>query len=58
MSWEQDIAQKLQQFQSISVRFDIPQELTTTEKRTARDNIEIGSSATRIDGPNYRINFN
>lgn len=55
MSWEHDITEKLQELQSISVRFDIAQELTEEEKATARNNITIGSSATNISGDNYKI---
>ena len=55
MSWEQDISKKLQELQDISVRFDIDQELTETEKARARSNISIGSSATVITGNDYKI---
>ena len=54
-SWEQEITEKLQEVQSIAVRFDIQQELTTTQKETARRNISIGSSAANISDDDYRI---
>jgi hypothetical protein len=55
MSWEQDIAEQLQEVQDVAVRFDIPQELDNTEKARARSNIGIGATATLISGDDYKI---
>lgn len=54
MSWEQEISAQLQEAQ-IAVRFDIQQQLTDTEKATARNNISIGATATLISGNDYKI---
>lgn len=55
MSWEQDITEQLQEVQDVAVRFDIPQELTSTEQTRARTNIDIGASAVQISGDDYKI---
>ena len=55
MGWEQDITELLDDLQSISVRYDIEQELTTTEKTRARNNISVGATATIISGDDYKI---
>lgn len=53
--WEQAIAEKLQELNSIAVRFDIEQELTDAEKARARNNISAGATATQVSGDNYKI---
>ena len=58
MSWEQDITRQLQEVQDIAVRFDIQQELTPTQKTTARNNIDIKSTATNISGSDFNIVLN
>ena len=55
MSWEQDVTEQLQEVQSIAVRFDIQQELTSAEKATAKSNIDIGASVTQVSGDDYKI---
>lgn len=57
MGWEQDISEKLQELQSIAVRFDVGQELTATEQARARSNISIGATATDEGQGNYKITF-
>lgn len=57
-SWEQEISELLQEAQSIAVRFDVEQDLTETQKGTARENIDITASATNVSGSDYSINFN
>ena len=54
-SWEQDITELLQELQSMTVRFDIAQELTEEEKARARNNISTGATATQVSGDNYKI---
>lgn len=56
-SWQQEITSLLQEAQSIAVRSDIKQELTETEKETARANIGITSSATVISDDDFSINI-
>lgn len=58
MPWEQEITQLLQEAQSISVRFDIVQQLTNGEKTRARNNIGVSATATNVSGDDYSINFN
>lgn len=58
MAWEQVITELLQEAQSIAVRADIEQELTETEKQTARNNVDIKTTATNVSGDNYKIIFN
>lgn len=58
MSWEEDISKKIQQLEEAAVRFDIDQHLNNTQKQTAKNNIEIGSTATLISGDNYKITIN
>ena len=58
MSWEQDIIQLLQELKEAAVRFDIQQDLTNTEKQTAKNNISCGAAATQITGDNYKIIMN
>lgn len=58
MSWEQQISEKLQELQSISVRYDVEQALSDAEKTRARNNIAIGSSATNVSGNDYKISIN
>lgn len=55
MSWEQDISQLLQDLEDAAVRFDIDQDLNSTEKQTARANIGFGASATQVEGNDYKI---
>lgn len=56
MSWEQDISQEIETLEQAAVRFDTEQNLTNTEKNTAKTNIGfIGATATQIDNNNYRI---
>lgn len=55
MSWEQDISQLLQDLEEAAVRFDIEQDLNSTEKQTARTNISFGATATQITGDDYKI---
>ena len=55
MSWEQDISQLLQDLEEATVRFDIEQDLNSTEKQTARTNISFGATATQITGDDYKI---
>ena len=56
MSWQQDIMDQLNDVGSISVRFDIKQDLTETEKARARSNIDaIQSSTQQISGDDYKI---
>lgn len=57
MGWEQDISEKLQQLQSVPVRFDIVQEPTAAEQARARANISIGATATDEGQNNYKITF-
>lgn len=57
MSWEQEISEELQEVQDVAVRFDIPQELTSTQKTTARTNIDYGATASNISGDDYKIIF-
>lgn len=58
MSWEQQITEALQEVQSIAVRFDVQQELTTTQQSRARNNIGVGSTATNVSGDDYNITLN
>ena len=58
MSWENTISELLQDLESISVRFDIQQNLTETQKQTAKDNIEIGATVTQTTGDDYKITLN
>lgn len=55
MSWEQDISQLIQSLENAVVRFDIEQELTSTQKSTARINIGFGVTETQIKGNDYKI---
>ena len=55
MSWEQAISQLLQDLEEAAVRFDIEQDLNSTEKQTARTNISFGATATQITGDDYKI---
>ena len=55
--WEQEISQELEELGNAAVRFDIQQELTNTEKTTARTNIGINSSATLISNDDYKLIF-
>ena len=57
-SWEQEITEELQEVQDIAVRFDIPQQLTGTQKTTAKANIGIGSSVTNVAVDDYKISLN
>ena len=57
MPWEQEIAKELQDVQ-IAVRFDIEQILTDAEKNTARNNIDLKSTATNISDDDYSIVLN
>ena len=58
MSWEQDISQLLQTLETAAVRFDIDQELNSTQKTTARSNIGFNETAAQIEGTDYKIIFN
>jgi hypothetical protein len=58
MSWEQEISNKLQEAQSIAVRFDVEQYLTDAQKNTARNNIATTATATNVSGNDYKITFN
>ena len=56
MSWQQDITDQLNDVGSISVRFDVEQDLTAVEKARAKSNIDaIQVSAQQISGDNYKI---
>ena len=55
MSWEQDVSQLLQDLEDAAVRFDIEQDLNSTEKQTAKTNISFGATATQITGDDYKI---
>lgn len=55
MSWEQDLSILLQQLESMTVRFDIPQELNDTEKARAKSNMGITATATKLTGNDYKI---
>ena len=56
MSWQQDIMDQLNAVGSISVRFDVEQELTATEKARARNNIDVLQTSTQqISGDDYKI---
>jgi hypothetical protein len=57
VSWEQDISRLLESLENAAIRFDIDQHLNGTEKATARNNIEIGATATQIEGNDYEITF-
>lgn len=57
MSWEQDIVQDLDELENAALRFDVEQNLTNTEKNTARSNIGFGTSVALIEGDNYKITF-
>ena len=57
MSWEQDISTQLEELESIAVRFDIDQNLTQTQKNTAKNNIAIGATVTQVSGNDYKITF-
>lgn len=57
MSWEQEISELLQEAQEMAVRFDIQQQLTSTEKARAKANIDISASASQISGNDYKISF-
>ena len=58
MSWQQDISQLLTELEETAVRFDIVQDLTVTQKNTAKTNIGFyGASATQIEADNYKINM-
>lgn len=54
-SWQEEITELLQEAQDIAVRFDMEQNLTDTQKSTARNNIGITSTATNIQDDEYRI---
>lgn len=58
MSWEQEISEKLQEAQSIAVRFDVKQELTEAQKSTARNNIDTKTTVSQVSGEDYKITFN
>ena len=58
MSWEQEISEKLQEAQSIAVRFDTAQELTGAQKTTAKNNIGINASVAQIANEDHKIVFN
>ena len=56
MPWEQDISQLIQTLENtFVVRFDIIQDLNSTEKQTAKTNISFGATATQITGDEYKI---
>ena len=58
MSWEQDISQKLTELEGAAVRFDVTQNLTRTQKNTAKLNIGFsGASATQIEDQDYEVIF-
>ena len=55
MGWEEEIASMLQEVVSETVRFDVDQPLTETEKGRAKSNIGIGATATNISGDDFKI---
>lgn len=56
MSWQQDITDQLNDVGSISVRFDIEQDLTAAEKARAKGNIDaLQVSTQQISGDDYKI---
>ena len=58
MSWQQDITDQLNAVGDISVRFDVEQDLTETEKARARNNIDIPrASVVNVRGDKYKIDF-
>lgn len=58
MDWEQQISDLLQQAQSIAVRFDVNQELTTTQRNMAKNNIGVTTTVTNVSGNDYKIALN
>lgn len=57
MSWEQEITQELDEMKNAALRFDVEQNLTNTEKTTAKSNIGFGTSVALIEDNNYKITF-
>jgi hypothetical protein len=55
--WEQEITELLQEAQDIAVRFDIEQDLTSTQESKARNNIGITTTANNISCDDYKIIF-
>lgn len=56
MSWQQDIMDQLDEVGSVSVRFDVDQNLTTTEKNRAKGNIDITDATVElISGSDYKL---
>lgn len=58
MSWEQEIAEELQEASDSVVRFDIAQNISAANKATAISNVGIGATATNISGDDYTIVLN
>lgn len=58
MSWEQEISEKLQEAQSIAVRFDTEQALSEAQKNTAKNNVGVIVTVTQTSGEDYKITFN
>ena len=58
MAWEQEISEKLQEAQSIAVRFDVEQALTEAQKNTAKNNVGVSVTVTQTSGEDYKIVFN
>ena len=57
-AWEKEISEKLQEAQSIAVRFDVAQSLTEAEKTLAKNNVGITVTTTQVTGDDYIIAFN
>lgn len=55
MGWEEEIAAMLQEVSSETVRFDVEQFLTQTQKSTAKSNVGVGATATFIEDNDYKL---
>lgn len=56
MAWQDDIAQQLEEAQEMFLRYDTEQDLTETEKATARTNIGYTkATVTQISGDDYKL---
>ena len=57
-NWEHDIAELLQEAQSIAVLYNSEQMLTDAEQQRARNNIDIKATVTNVSGNDYQITLN
>lgn len=55
MSWEHEIIEKIDELENAVVRFDVNQQLSETEKLTAKTNIGFHATSTQVSGDNYKI---